>query len=302
MSAAASSIASLRKRAGAIKRPDLGKKDVSPALTSAIASIPDGMASGVLAGVNPVYGLYTLIVGTPVTALTASTQIMVFNTTSAMTLVAADGLGDRSGVDRAQALFALALICGVFQLALGVLGLGFLTKFVSNAVMTGFLTGIAVLIILGQLWDLTGYNGTGGGSKLEKTSELITHLGQIDIPTTIIGIGALVLMFVLERTKLASFNLLVALIVALAATWVMTQFDYDSVALVSSLGDIPRSLPMPEVAKLSSPGLALAMAIRSLIVLAGTTGLTTNTSVGRSTANTGRMNSATIASRWSTSA
>jgi SulP family sulfate permease len=97
----------------------------------------------------------------PVTALAASTQIMVFNTTSAMTLVAADGLGDRSGADRAQALFALALVCGIFQLALGILGLGFLTKFVSNAVMTGFLTGIAVLIILGQLWDLTGYEGEG---------------------------------------------------------------------------------------------------------------------------------------------
>jgi SulP family sulfate permease len=120
----ANTFASLRSRARDLKKPDISTKDVTPALTSAIASVPDGMASGVLAGVNPVYGLYTLIVGMPVTALAASTQIMVFNTTSAMTLVAADGLGDRSGADRAQALFALALVCGIFQLALGILGLG----------------------------------------------------------------------------------------------------------------------------------------------------------------------------------
>src|SRR6478609_3693208 len=205
----AGTFASLRGRARNLKKPDISKKDVTPAITAAIANVPDGMASGVLAGVNPVYGLYTLIVGTPVTALTASTRIMIFNTTSAMTLVAADGLGSRSGDDRAQALFALALACGVFQLAMGILGLGFLTKFVSNAVMTGFLTGIAVLIILGQLWDLTGFEGEGG-SKLQQTSELITHLNQVDIPTTIIGVGSIVLMFALERTKLASFNLLVA--------------------------------------------------------------------------------------------
>jgi SulP family sulfate permease len=170
MSGTSVSVDTVRKRLGAIKRPDIGKKDVTPAITSAIASIPDGMASGVLAGVNPVYGLYTLIIGMPVSALIASTQIMIFNTTSAMTLVAADGLGDRTGEDRVQALFALALICGVFQLALGLLGLGFLTRFVSNAVMTGFLTGIAVLIILGQLWDLTGFQGEGDRNSSRRAS------------------------------------------------------------------------------------------------------------------------------------
>jgi SulP family sulfate permease len=250
LSGASDKLGGLRARVHQVKRPDIGKKDVTPAITSAIASIPDGMASGVLAGVNPVYGLYTLIAGMPVTALAASTQIMVFNTTSAMTLVAADGLGDRTGDDRVQALFALALVCGIFQLALGLLGLGFLTRFVSNAVMTGFLTGIAVLIILGQLWDLTGFSGEGG-SKLEQTSELILNLREIDIPTTIIGIGAIVLMFWLERTRLASFNLLIALAVALAGAWLMDKAGYESIALVSSLGDIPRSLPLPEIPQLS---------------------------------------------------
>jgi SulP family sulfate permease len=265
MSGLSTSIGGLRKRAGSIKRPDIGKKDVTPAITSAIAAVPDGMASGVLAGVNPVYGLYTLIIGMPVTALAASTQIMIFNTTSAMTLVAADGLGDRTGEDRVKALFALALVCGVFQLAMGILGLGFLTRFVSNAVMTGFLTGIAVLIILGQLWDLTGFQGEGG-SKLEQTSELITNLSQIDLPTTFIGIGALVLMFGLERTKLASFNLLIALGIALAGAWLMDKGGFESIALVSSLGDIPRSLPMPELPQLSVVPAMLLAGVATAIV------------------------------------
>jgi SulP family sulfate permease len=266
MSTYTAKLGELRGKAGKLKRPDVGKKDIAPAITSAIASVPDGMASGVLAGVNPVYGLYTLIIGMPVAAAVASTQIMIFNTTSSMTLVAADGLGDRTGDDRMQALFALVLVCGIFQFVLGMLGLGMLTRFVSNAVMTGFLTGIAVLIILGQLWDLTGYDGPSGLSKLEQTSELITHLGDIDFTTTLIGVGALVMMFALERTKFASFNLLIALATALAAAWLLKQFDNDSVALVSSLGDIPRSLPRPKIPHLGDVPVMILAGIATGIV------------------------------------
>src|SRR4051794_7969117 len=102
---------------GRLQRISVAKQDVIAALTGAIANTPDGMASGVLAGVNPVYGLYTLMVGMPVAALTASTSLMIFNTTSAMTLVAADSLGDRTGDDRVHALIVIALVAGVFQIA-----------------------------------------------------------------------------------------------------------------------------------------------------------------------------------------
>jgi SulP family sulfate permease len=224
----------------------LTSRDAMAGLTAGIANIPDGMASAVLAGVNPVYGLYTLMVGTPVTALLASTQIMVFNTTSAMTLVAADGLGDRTGSDRIEALIIIALLAGAFQLALGLLGLGMLTRFVSNAVMTGFLTGIAVLIILGQLWDLTGFDGEGG-SKLEQTAELLGNLGDIDPWTTLVGIATLVAMFGLQYTRLAKFNLLIALALSLIFVQILELFDVESVALVQSLGEIPRSLPLPNL-------------------------------------------------------
>ena len=102
-----------------IGRPNPTKGDVLSALTNGVASIPDGMTSGVIAGINPVYGLYTLMVYTPVAALTVSTRLMVVNTTSAMILVAADGLGDLEGDERVQAMIGITLIAGIFQLAPG---------------------------------------------------------------------------------------------------------------------------------------------------------------------------------------
>ncbi len=252
----ASQVAGLRKSLKSVSslgRPT--KDDALAAVTTGVANVPDGMASAVLAGVNPVYGIYTLMVGTPVAALGVSTQMMMFNTTSAMTLVAVDGLGTRSGDDRVAALIVIALVAGIFQLALGLLGLGMLTKFVSNAVMIGFLTGIAMLIILGQLWDLTGYEGEGG-SKLEQAAQLLANLRDVDPPTTVIGLGTLALMLLLMKTPVRSFNLLIGLGVATLATAII---DRDSIALVSSLGDIPRSLPQFDVPQFSlMPKMALA--------------------------------------------
>ncbi|MCO5228524.1 MAG: SulP family inorganic anion transporter [Thermomicrobiales bacterium] len=151
-------------------------------MTSGIAAIPDGMTSGVIAGINPVYGLYTLMVNTPISALALSTQLMVVNTTSAMILVASDGLGDLSGPERVQAMMGIALVAGVFQVILGILGLGSLTRFISNAVMTGLLTGVAVLIILGQLWDFFGYSGEGD-SKLSRAVNLLPATSVRSIPS-----------------------------------------------------------------------------------------------------------------------
>ncbi|HET9662007.1 MAG TPA: SulP family inorganic anion transporter [Thermomicrobiales bacterium] len=239
-----SGMLAIARRTGLSGKLPINKSDGLAAITTGIANVPDGMASGVLAGVNPIYGVYTLMVGTPIAALTISTQLMMFNTTSAMTLVATDGLGARTGEDRVHALIAIALIAGVFQLALGLLGLGLIIKFVSNAVMTGFLTGISVLIIMGQLWDLTGYTGEGG-SKLQQTAQLLANLRDVDIPTTVIGVGTIVLMVLLGKTKFATFNLLIALAAAAAVQWI---FDFTSVALVSK---IPGSLPSFELPQLS---------------------------------------------------
>jgi SulP family sulfate permease len=216
-------------------------------LINAIANIPGEMGNAVLAGINPIYALNTLFIGMPVAALLTSTQFMMFDTTSAMTLVAVDGLGSRTGDERAQAMIMIALAAGAFQIALGVLGLGQLTKFVSNSVMTGFLTGIAVSMVLGQLWDLTGFVGTSGGNRLEKTAELLGNLSEIDLATTAIGLGSLALMFWLGSTKLANFNLLIALAAALIVAWFFRLVGWDSVALVNSLGEIPRTVPLPHL-------------------------------------------------------
>ncbi|MEA1979071.1 MAG: SulP family inorganic anion transporter, partial [Chloroflexota bacterium] len=79
--------------------------DLIAGFTTGIANIPDSMATAILAGTNPVYGLYALMVGTPVGAMVASSQFMSIATTSATALIVLSSLQGFSGEDQIQALF-----------------------------------------------------------------------------------------------------------------------------------------------------------------------------------------------------
>ena len=107
---------------------------------------------------------------------------MTVTTTGAISLAVADALGGADSSERVAMLIVLTLLVGVIQLALGLLKLGWITKFVSNSVMVGFITGVCILIILGQLGDLTGYSSEYS-NKVAKTVDLLFHLGEIDWPT-----------------------------------------------------------------------------------------------------------------------
>ena len=125
--------------------------DLSAGLTVALVSIPEGMAYALVAGVNPVYGLYTGMVTTIVASLTASTSLLVVTLTNAMALVAGEQLARLSDdADPIRALFTLSLLVGAIMFALGALKLGSVIRFVSREVMSGFVFATASLIVLGD--------------------------------------------------------------------------------------------------------------------------------------------------------
>jgi sulfate permease, SulP family len=187
--------------------------DLSAAVTKAIDGLTGGLANGVLAGVNPVYGMYTVMVATPVGALFTSSVFMNIDSTSAIAVTAGSMLADYSPDVRSQALVVLTLLVGGCMLVAGLLKLGFLTRFVSNAVMTGFITGIAVNIILGQLGDLTGYSSEYT-NKVVKGIDTLFHLGQVHVATLAVGLATVALSLLLDRTRFSKVSLLVALVAA----------------------------------------------------------------------------------------
>ena len=116
------------------------------------------MANALLAGVSPIVGLYSLLAGTPAAALTTSSQFMTVTVTAAMAVTVGSGLAAVPAGQRDAAVATMAMLVGVFMALFGLLRGGRLLRFVSNAVMKGFLNGVAVLVIVGQLGNITGFS------------------------------------------------------------------------------------------------------------------------------------------------
>ena len=114
-------------------------------LSVAVANVPDGMANGLLVGVSPIHGLYATMLGPLVGGILSSSQLMVITTTAAASLTSSQSLTSVPDAARAEALFVLAALVGVFLTAFGLLGFARLTNFVSYSVLTGFLAGISII-------------------------------------------------------------------------------------------------------------------------------------------------------------
>jgi SulP family sulfate permease len=235
-------------------------RDAAGGVTLGIESIPDAMASGVLAGVNPIYALYAVMLATPVGALFSSSVFMSVQTTSAMSLLVADVPQVHGGGDVAGALFMLTLMTGVIMLAMGLLRLGSYLRFVPNAVLTGFINGVAVLIILGQLGDLTG-TSPEGGNKVTQAWDLLRNWQDIDPRSFTVGLTSIILIVALQNTRLKSWGMVVALMMA---SLLVPLFQWKDVALVTDVASIPSSLPLPSLPDFSAlpalivPAIALA--------------------------------------------
>jgi len=216
--------------------------DLLAGLTFSLVNIPQSMAHALLAAVNPVFGLYTLMLATPVGALFTSATFMNVSTTSALAVAAGDTLITYPAGDRGSVLVTLVLMIGVFQVALGLLRLGWVTRFIPFSVMTGFMTGVAVLIIIGQLGDLTGYYSTESG-KILQLADLVLNRSSIEWATLAIGLLTIGLIYGLGSTRLSKFSLIVALLLASGTALLMNQFFATNIKLVRDIADVPRALP-----------------------------------------------------------
>ncbi len=235
-----------------------------------IESVPDGLATGLLAGVNPLAGVYGYMLGTVGGAVATSSTFMAVQGTGAMAILVADVGSVHHAAQPDRALFTLTLVTGVIMMTAGLLKLGGVLRFVSNAVMVGFINAVGVNIVLGQLANLTGYSSPLG-SRLTRALDTLLHPGRLHWQSVVIGVATMVLIVVLERTRLGPLGLVVAVVVTSAAA---IGLGWD-VAKVHDLGAQLGTLPRPQFPDLSLvPSLlipALSLALVGVVQGAGIT-------------------------------
>lgn len=257
------------RRVRALGRPRLS--DAVAGLVAGLFSIPEGMAYASIAGFAPVQGIYAGIVPTIVGSLFARTILMVTTLTSAIALTSQSVLAE-AGLDPAdlRTVATLTIMSGLVMLLLGVLRLGVLLSFVSNAVMVGFSTGIAVQIVVGVLGDATGYDPQGH-NKLVKVWDWLVHIGSwrpatVGVAVATIAVWAVVRVFRPLRST--------ATLIALLGVTVAVAIIGGDVELVGDIAAIPMGVPAPVLPDLSvAPELIGGAVSVALVALAQAAGI-----------------------------
>ena len=243
--------------------------DMIAGLTTGVANIPDAMATAILAGANPVQGLYAIMIGTPLGAIFGSFAFMNVSATNALAITAGSALAGYSGEAHAVAISTLAVLTGAVMLIAGLLKLGRLLRFVANSVVIGFMTGVSINVILSQLADFTGYSSEYS-NKVMKAVDTLLHLDQIDPQTTAIGVLTVVVILLVSRTRLRNFSMLFGMLIGSAAVIIL---GLTTVQQVNDVAVVPTSLPRPMLPDFTlMPALlvdAIALTIIGLVQGAG---------------------------------
>lgn len=227
---------------------DVLRADLVAGVSVAAVAVPISIAYAQLAGMPPANGLYASILPLIAYAIFGSSRQLIMAPDAATCAIVASVVLPLAGADTARYIslsMVLAMLTGTFCIVAGLARLGFITNFLARPILTGYLNGIAISIIAGQLGRLFGFQVNPGGV-FRTLADFASKLGQTHWPTLLTGVGIFALLRVLKRVAPRVPAPLVAVALGAAVTFLL-HLDRQGVAL---LGTIPPGLPrlvLPDV-------------------------------------------------------
>ncbi|MBF0186477.1 MAG: SulP family inorganic anion transporter [Magnetococcales bacterium] len=223
------------------------RQDLFAGLTGAVIVLPQGVAFAAIAGLPPQFGLYTAMIPAIIAALFGSSHHLVSGPTTAISIVVYSTLAPMAtpGSDPFIGMaLTLAIMVGLFQLALGLARMGTLVNFVSHSVVVGFTSGAAILIASSQLKHFLGIELPGGLSFVATLHEVFIRLPDANLSVVLTGSVTLGIAVVLRIVAPRWPGMLIAMVGGSVTALVLGGED----AGIQLVGALPASLP-----PLSSP-------------------------------------------------
>lgn len=216
-------------------------KDIMAGITVAAVALPLALAFGVSSGATAAAGLITAIIGGIVIGVFSGASFQMSGPTGAMTAILVT-LAAKYGM---QGIFIASFFAGIILIVAGIFKLGRIIYFIPSSVITGFTSGIAVIIALGQLDNFFGVTSKGDLAIMKLVSYFTDGFNP-DIPTMCIGLAVVIFMFIWPQKLNAKIpSSLVAIILVL----IVNHFAKFDVAVV---GDIPKTIFLDERLSITS--------------------------------------------------
>lgn len=246
------------------------RADLVAGLTGAVVVLPQGVAFAMIAGMPPVYGLYTAMIPAVIAGLFGSSRHLISGPTTAISIVVFAAISKYAEPGTAkfvQLALTLTFLAGVYQLALGLARMGALVNFISHSVVVGFTAGAAVLIATSQLKHYFGMRIPSGESFLHTWIEIFQQIDNANLYITGVASVTLVALILLTRYRPKWPVMLIGMVIGglLAALF---GGETRGIKLVGELpqGLPPLSLPDLSLASLKNLGsAALAVAMLGLV-------------------------------------
>lgn len=237
--------------------------DLLAGLTVAAYLVPQVMAYAGVAGLPPVTGLWAILPSLALYALFGTSRLLSVGPETTAALMTATVVAPLAGSDpgRYAALATtLAAVVGLLCLAARALRLGFVADLLSRPVLIGYLSGVALIMMVDQLTKLTGVPTTGS-MFFPQLWSFVTHLGQAHPATLVFAVLTITFLFSVARWRLVPGPLLVVLL----GTMTVSAFDLDTAHGIKVIGDVPAGLPvfslpdLTELPELTLPALGVLL-------------------------------------------
>ncbi len=265
---------------------DFLRYDLMAGLTVAVVMLPQAIVFAFIAGMPPATGLYTAIIGSIVAALWGSSQHAQSGPTNTHSLLTLSVVMTVAAVGTPEFLAAaglLTIMVGVFRLLVGVTRLGVLANFVSDSVIVGFTAGAGILIAVNQLPHLLGVHLDRASGFSHTLMQIAEHLPEMNIPTLILGVGAILVILIIQRINEKLPGPFIAMILAALA---VTLLGLEQMG-VAVIGELPRGLP--PLAKIPFTDWQLMGRLSTGALAVGAIGLVQTTSITRSISSVTRQ-------------
>lgn len=254
-------------------------KDLTAGVIVGIVALPLAIAFAIASGVKPEQGLYTAIIAGFLISVLSGSRVQIGGPTGAF-IVIVYGIVQQYGYD---GLATATLISGILLIAMGFARLGAVIKFIPYPVTVGFTTGIALIIFAGQIRDFLGLDiATVPSEFIEKWIEYTHHLDSFNPAALGLGVLTIATVQLFPRVTRLVPGSLVAILVTTA---LVSLFNLPVETIGSRFGEVPTSLPKPQLPNISfeligqmfSPALSIALlagieSLLSAVVADGMTG------------------------------
>jgi len=221
-------------------------KDVIAGIIVAIIALPLSIALALASGVGPEQGIYTAIVAGFVISFLGGSEVQVSGPTAAFATIVA-GIVAANGFD---GLVVATILAGIILILMGLFHFGTLIKYIPYTITTGFTTGIAVTIVIGQFKDFCGVTYPEGMptiETMEKLEAFIAGISTFNIDAFIVGAVCLAILIVMPKFTEKIPPSLIAVIVGI----LMVQFLPLEVYTIGDLYTINSNIPMPHMPNIS---------------------------------------------------